>query len=306
MRAAIISNTSNTSNTSNMIFDFIKLARPHQYTKNLFIFLPAFFAFQLTNTELMLNALMAFLAFSFLASAVYVLNDWVDRAEDAAHPTKCKRPIASGRINPMQAAGFLIVLLLVGLSLAYSLGNSVLYLVLGYLILNIAYSFKLKHVPIIDIVVISIGFVVRLFVGSEATDVELSHWIIVMTFLLAIFLSLAKRRDDVLIYLKTDQKMRKVIDGYNLKFLDAAMMMTSTIVILAYILWTLTPDVITRIGSEDLYLTSVFVVLGVLRYMQLAFVEERSGNPSKIVLKDRFIQSVLIGWFGMFLWVLYF
>jgi 4-hydroxybenzoate polyprenyltransferase len=236
-----------------MTVDLIKLARPHQYTKNLFIFIPAFFAFQLTNPAMLVNALMAFVAFSLLASAVYVFNDWIDRFEDAQHPTKRNRPIASGRLKAPQAFSFLILLLISGAVSAYLVSVEVFILVLFYLILNLAYTLKLKHIAIIDIVVIASGFVIRLLVGAEATQVELSHWIIVMTFLLALFLSLAKRRDDVLIYLKTDQKKRKVIDGYNLKFLDSAMMMTASITIVAYILWSISPEVAQRLNTDNLY-----------------------------------------------------
>ena len=288
-----------------MIVDLIKLARPHQYTKNLFIFIPAFFAFQLTEPGLVANAAIAFIAFSLLASAVYVFNDWIDRFEDAQHPEKRHRAIASGRVKAPVAFGFLALLLLGGGSAAYLLSVEVFTLVLAYLVLNLAYTLKLKHIAIIDIVVIASGFVIRLLVGAEATQVELSHWIIVMTFLLALFLSLAKRRDDVLIYLNTDQKMRKVIDGYNLKFLDSAMMMTASITIVAYILWSISPEVALRLNTDNLYLTAGFVVLGILRYMQIALVEEKSGNPSKVLLKDRFIQLTLIGWVSVFVWVLY-
>lgn len=288
-----------------MIADYIKLARPHQYTKNLFIFIPAFFAFQLTQLGLVLNAFIAFISVSLLASAVYVFNDWIDRFEDAQHPEKHHRPIASGRIKAPTAFGFLALLLLGGGTVAFSLSLEVLSLVLAYVVLNLAYTLKLKHVAIIDIVVIATGFVIRLFVGAEATQVELSHWIIIMTFLLALFLSLAKRRDDVLIYLNTEKKMRKVIDGYNVKFLDSAMMMTGSITIVAYILWSVSPEVAQRLNTEYLYLNAGFVVLGILRFMQIALVEEKSGNPSKVLLRDQFIQLTLAGWVGVFIWVLY-
>lgn len=288
-----------------MIRDLIRLARPHQYTKNLFIFLPAFFAFQLAQPETLVSASLAFLAFSLVASAVYVLNDWVDRYDDAQHPEKSHRPIASGQIKTKTAFIFLSLLMIVGGGLAYQLSFEVFSLLLTYLVLNLAYSLKLKHLAIIDVVIISSGFVIRLFVGAAATSVTLSHWIIVMTFLLALFLSLAKRRDDVLIYLRTDRKMRKVVDGYNLKFLDSAMMMTASITILAYILWSISPDVAQRLGTENLYLSAVFVILGVLRYMQIAFVEEKSGNPTKVLLRDHFIQLTLVGWIGVFIWMLY-
>ena len=288
-----------------MITDLIKLARPHQYTKNLFIFIPAFFAFQLTQPGLILVAFIAFTAFCFIASAVYVFNDWIDRDEDAKHLEKRHRPIASGCIKAPVAFGFLAILFLGGVAAAFSISLDVFSLVLTYFVLNLAYTLKLKHIAIVDIVIIATGFVIRLFVGAEATQVVSSHWIILMTFLLALFLSLAKRRDDVLIYLNTDHKMRTVVDGYNLKFLDSAMMMTGSITIVAYILWSISPEVVQRLNTEYLYLSAGFVVLGVLRYMQIALVEEKSGNPSKVMLTDRFIQLTLVGWVVVLVWVLY-
>lgn len=288
-----------------MLRDLLKLSRPHQYSKNFFVFIPAFFAFQLTDIELMFKAGMSFISFSLVASAVYIFNDWIDRHEDALHPEKSSRPLVSGHIKAPIAFSFLAILLLSGCMVSYSVSTNVFLLVITYLLLNLAYTIKLKHISIIDIAIISTGFVIRLLVGAEATQVDLSHWIIVMTFLLALFLSLAKRRDDVLIYLNTNQKMRKVIDGYNLKFLDAAMIMTSSIVVVAYILWSISPEVAERLDTKHAYLSSIFVVLGVLRYMQIAFVEEKSGNPSKVLLRDRFIQLTLISWASIFMWILY-
>lgn len=289
-----------------MIKDIVILARPHQYVKNLFVFLPAFFAFKIHQPDLLWKALTAFCAFCMVASAVYILNDWRDRFEDAKHPEKCHRPLASGRIKGPTASVLFTFFLGGGVGLALCSSVTVLYLISIYVALNIAYSFKLKHIPIIDITIISIGFVIRLFVGAEATQIELVNWIIVMTFLLALFLSLAKRRDDVLLFLKTNQKTRKVIDGYNLKFLDASMVMTAAIVILAYILWSISPNVMAKYANSNIYLTSVFVVLGILRYMQITFVEEKSGSPTKVLLHDVFIRLTLISWLGSFVWILYF
>ncbi|CRM72204.1 decaprenyl-phosphate phosphoribosyltransferase [Pseudomonas sp. 8 R 14] len=288
-----------------MFKDLLRLARPYQYSKNLFIFIPAFFDFQLTNANLMLEALTAFVGFSLIASAVYIFNDWIDRHEDALHPEKKNRPLAAGRIKTRLAFVMLALLMVGGVSAALLVSPGVFFLILTYLAVNFAYTLKLKHIAIIDIVIIASGFVIRLLVGAEATQVSLSHWIIVMTFLLALFLSLAKRRDDVMIYLKTDKKMRKVIDGYNLKFLDAAMVMSASIVVVAYILWSISPDVAERLNTQNIYLSAVFVVLGIMRYMQIAFVEEKSGNPSKVLLKDRFIQLTLLGWVSVFVWFIY-
>lgn len=220
-------------------------------------------------------------------------------------PKKKDRPLASGAIVPRVAFIWMGLLVAAATILIAWVSLQALALLLFYLVLNAAYSVWLKHVPIVDIVAISSGFVIRLLVGSAVTEVVLSHWIIVMTFLLALFLSLAKRRDDVLIFLSTEQKTRKAVDGYNLAFLNQAITMTASVVVLAYVLWSISPEVAGRLKSENLYLTSIFVVLGVLRYMQIAFVEEKSGNPSKVLLKDRFIQLVLLGWLGSFVWILY-
>jgi decaprenyl-phosphate phosphoribosyltransferase len=288
-----------------MLYNLLKLARPHQYAKNVFIFLPAFFAFKITDYNIFLNAFLAFLSFSLTASSVYVLNDWIDRYDDAKHPEKKNRPIASGKINAKTALFFSLILLSIGLLTSSLVSLNVLFLIILYVLLNVAYSFKLKHISIVDITIISTGFVIRLFVGSMATNVALSHWIIVMTFMLAIFLSLAKRRDDVIIYLETEKKMRKVLDGYSIKFLDFAMMMNASVVLVAYILWSISPEVVAKLHTNNLYLSSIFVFLGILRYMQIAFIEEKSGNPSKILFSDPFIRVTILLWISFCIYFLY-
>ena len=283
----------------------IKLIRPHQYIKNLFIFLPLFFALKITDTSLLLNAIIAFIAFSLTASAIYTLNDYHDIEEDRQHPKKKDRPLASGAISKSQAITIMSVLFISGFTLMASLSLKAAGILTAYVVMNIAYSFYLKHVAILDVVIIAIGFVLRLFIGSAVTDIPLSMWIVIMTFLLALFMALAKRRDDVLIYLDTGKKMRKVIDGYNLQFLDTAMAIMASVVIVAYTIYTTSPEVVARVNSEYLYLTALFVILGIMRYLQVAFVLKDSGSPTKIVLKDRFMQLTLIGWVLTFTWILY-
>lgn len=189
-----------------MIKPLLELMRPYQYTKNLFIFLPPFFAFKLDEPQWFLNALIAFVAFCLAASAVYVFNDWKDTKEDRLHPEKKRRPLASGKVKPATAWMLMIALLIAGGALMASVSMQAFNVLVVYLLLNTAYTLKLKHVAIVDISIISVGFVLRLLVGSAVTGVVLSHWIIVMTFLLALFLSLAKRRDDVLIFWKPRKK----------------------------------------------------------------------------------------------------
>jgi len=285
--------------------DIIKLMRPHQYLKNSFIFLPLFFALEITNQELLGNTIIAFISFSLSASAIYILNDYFDIEEDREHPKKKYRPLASGDIDRNQAIIIMGILLSIGIFLMSILSLKATTILIVYIILNIAYTLWLKHIAILDVTIIAIGFVLRIFVGSAVTDIKLSMWIVIMTFLLALFMALAKRRDDVLIFMNTGTKMRKVIDGYNLRFVDSAMMIMASVVIVAYTLYTTSPEVIARVGSEYLYITTLFVILGIMRYMQITFVFEDSSSPTNIILRDRFIQMTLIAWILSFVWILY-
>ncbi|MDR0798190.1 MAG: UbiA prenyltransferase family protein [Dysgonamonadaceae bacterium] len=286
---------------------YIQLLRPHQWVKNTFVFLPLFFSGQFYNRHLLYVSIVAFIAYSFVSSAIYCFNDIYDADMDRLHPTKRKRPIASGAIS--KKAGFILMALclVIGFSLLYFLKMPVsLMLLLGfYFVMNIAYCVKLKQISIIDVLILSFGFVLRILAGGLATDVWISEWIIVMTFLLALFLAFAKRRDDFMIYEHTGIVARKNIVTYNAEFLNAALIMTSTITIVAYILYAVSPEVTSRFGSHYVYITALFVLAGILRYLQLTFVLEKSGNPTQILLKDPFIQISILGWIGTFAFIMY-
>ena len=284
---------------------FVKLMRPQQYVKNLFILLPLFFAGKFFQVELLIQAIVAAIAFSFLSSSVYVMNDYFDIEQDKLHPSKKYRPLASGAVFQRSAWLLTICLVLIAFVTVGYLDSSLLIIFSGYWLMNLAYSFKLKHIPIIDIHIIAIGFVLRLLIGALVTGVDLSMWIVIMTFLLSLFIALAKRRDDVLIYLQSNQKMRPVIAGYSLPFIDNCMMIMAAVVTVSYLQYTTSTQVIERLGASYLYASSVFVILGIMRYLQIALVEQKSGSPTQIILKDRFIQFVLLGWTGFFVWVLY-
>lgn len=291
--------------TKTFIKNIISLIRPHQYIKNLAIFLPLFFANEILNINLILKAGIAFIGFSLCASGVYILNDYLDREKDRLHPKKKKRPLAAGTVSIKSAFFIMTLLFLAGGALMVLLSIEAAEILCIYIILNIAYSFLLKKVAILDVTIIAIGFVLRLFVGSEATIVPLYKWIVLMTFLLALLMALGKRRDDVLVFLNTGQKMRKVVDGYNLPFLDGAMIIMASVVLVAYILYTTSVEIIQKFQSDYLYLTTIFVVLGILRYLQVAFVEKESGEPTKIALKDTFLHLTILGWVGAYIWILY-
>lgn len=284
---------------------YILLLRPHQYVKNLFIFMPLFFGLKFNQTGLIVASTAVFAAFCLIASAVYIFNDVKDAASDRLHPEKRNRPIASGAASSGAALGLSAALMAGGFALASFAGADTVKIALLYVLLNIAYTLWVKNIAILDVAFISAGFVMRLFAGSAATGVPLSEWIIVTTFLLSLFLSLAKRRDDVLIFFRDGQVTRKSVDGYSLDFLNAAMGITATVVIIAYLMYTLSPEVQGRLHSDKLYLTNVFVLLGIFRYLQLTYLEEKSGNPTKVALTDTFIQSVIAGWLFSFVWILY-
>jgi 4-hydroxybenzoate polyprenyltransferase len=251
------------------------------------------------------DLLITFFAFSFLASAVYVFNDMLDIENDKVHATKCKRPLASGAITKSEGSILIIILLCLSFALFFTLNNTiVLIIALIYLLQNILYTIKLKNIAILDVMLIAIGFVWRILIGGAATGTQLSHWIILMTLVLALFLALAKRRDDVFNFENTGQKARKNIQGYNMEFLNVAITIMSTIVIVCYIMYTVSPEITARFGKNT-YLTSFFVILGVLRYLQLTFVWLISGSPTAILLKNLFLQLILIGWIVSFFLIIY-
>ncbi|OPZ60104.1 MAG: Decaprenyl-phosphate phosphoribosyltransferase [Deltaproteobacteria bacterium ADurb.Bin510] len=282
----------------------IKLLRPHQWLKNGFVFAPIFFGFKLFDSHLLSRTLVAFAAFCLAASAMYVLNDLRDIEADREHPTKRNRPLASGAISRKAAQVILTVLLLAGIATAASLNLTCLGLTLGYIALNTAYSLKLKHLALIDIFCIATGFVLRILMGGFATGIALSHWIVSVTFLLALFLALAKRRDDVKLFLNGSD-VRTAIEDYNLKLIDTALAIIAAVTLVAYIMYTVSPEVIAGFGTDYVYLTTVFVLLGLLRYLQLVYVFEEGAAPTMVLIKDRFLQLTIIGWIASFLIIIY-
>jgi decaprenyl-phosphate phosphoribosyltransferase len=281
---------------------FLQLARPDQYVKNGFVFLPLIFGHQLFHADAVAVVLVAFAGFCLASSAVYVFNDLLDVEEDRIHPVKCHRPLASGRISPRQAAWFGALLAIGSLGVGFCLLNwTYIGILIAYLLLNIAYSLRLKHMAIIDVVSVSTGFVLRVFAGGVVIGILPTHWLVLMTFLVALFISLAKRRDDLLLLARSGNSTRRSLDGYNLEFVSGAMMIMAAVTIVSYILYTLSPDVIQKHSSRHLYLTSFWVIIGLLRYMQITFVSEKSGAPTQVLLKDPFLQVVVVLWLISFL-----
>lgn len=283
------------------------LLRPHQWLKNLFIFLPLFFDRRLLDWAYLYPTLIAFVAYNFAASAIYCFNDIWDKSADKLHPKKCKRPIASGAISVKNGYVIMIFCLAISLIILSSCERRyALFAIVGfYLVMNIAYCVFLKRIALVDIFIIAVGFVLRIWVGGVVTEIYLSHWIVLMTFLLALFLAFAKRRDDVVIYEDTGVRARKNINRYNLPFMNQAISIVASVTMVCYIMYTVSEEVISRIHSPYLYLTSAFVLLGLLRYLQLTIVDVKSGSPTKVLLKDRFVQMCVLFWIVAFFLILY-
>lgn len=283
--------------------------RPHQWVKNCFVFLPLFFNGNFNNLGLFLNALVAFVSFCLVASSIYCFNDIYDVEADKRHPIKRFRPIASGKVSVFQAYCLMGILFVGSILIAYiGLPNNSLEtttVLALYFLMNIAYCVRLKNIALLDVFVIAVGFVLRILVGGIACEIMLSHWIVLMTFLLALFLAFAKRRDDVVLYQETGTLPRKNINRYNLDFMNQAITVISAVTMVAYVMYTVSDEVMERFGSHYVYLTTVFVLAGILRYMQITIVDVKSGSPTKVLMKDHFIQLCILGWLLAFLILIY-
>ncbi len=277
---------------------YIKLLRPKDWAKNLFLFVPSFFAKHIFTSSKIVLLVAGFAAFCCIASSIYIINDYRDIENDRKHPTKSKRPLASGQVKPSHAILICILLIIIGCGLGYIANPGLAFLlVLGvYFTVNIAYSFGLKNVAILDMLLLASGFVFRVKGGAIIAHVDSSEWLIIMTYLLALFMAIGKRRDDVLLKEASGTDMRKSVSSYSLEYLNVMLGLFSAIIIVAYISYTQSPKTINRLGTYRLYYSSVFVIAGIMRYMQVVFVKKNSGSPTDILYKDRFIQITILLW----------
>lgn len=288
--------------------NLFQLIRPKQWVKNVFVLLPMFFGGSLLVGQNILAATITFLSFSFAASSIYCFNDLIDVEADRRHPVKCKRPVASGAVSIQQAYVLMGVMILMSMLVLLLMPCQMLQvgaIILFYWLLNLAYCARLKEYAIVDVCIVAFGFVLRLLAGGMATETPLSRWIVLMTFLLTLFLSFAKRRDDVVRMNQTGEAPRKNTSRYNLTFINQVITFTASVTLVCYIMYTVSPEVIARFGTDQLYLTSVFVLLGLLRYIQLTVVDEQSEDPTKLLLRDRMMQAIVVFWLAAFIVIIY-
>jgi len=286
---------------------FIKLLRPKDWAKNLFLFLPVFFGGEIFDIPRLKLLFAAFFAFCFVASTVYIINDYRDIEDDKKHPKKRLRPLASGAVKPNAALVIAAFLLITGFVLAYFADTRFRFIsILGfYFLLNMGYSFGLKNIAILDILIVAIGFSLRVKAGGVVTDIDVSVWLNIMILLLALFMAIAKRRDDIILKMETGTDMRKAIKGYNVDFLNTILAMFSAIIIMTYIMYCTSPRTVEGLHTHHLYYTGIFVIAGLMRYLQITLVQNKAGSPTEILYKDRFIQVTLVLWIAAFYTLLY-
>lgn len=265
---------------------YFLLLRPYAWIKNLFIFVPIFFARSVFNTEKLALLCISFVVFSCIASSVYIINDLIDKERDQTHDKKKLRPIASGAITATEAVIILLSLVGSGFTLGFMYVPQILPYVLAYLILNIAYSLHLKHIAIIDIVVISVFYLIRLVVGGVTNDVYVSDWLILCTIFITLFLIIGKRIAEF------NQKInRRVLNDYTGEFLHGIMLISATLSIISYSLY-----VVLVLQSKYAVYSVFFVILGIMRYTYVVITTHKSEYPEHVILKDKTILASIIAW----------
>lgn len=275
----------------NNIKYIIKLIRPKHWIKNLFIFGSIIFSNNFFNFAILKNNILTFIAFCFISSTVYVMNDIVDVEKDKKHPEKCKRPIASGKVSVSTAILIGILLFIASLTIAFNVNISVFIIIIIYFIDNVAYSFKLKNLVIIDVFSIAFGFILRVLAGSFATGVIASNWIILCTLFLSLFLGFSKRRNEIISLGKDACNHRKNLSKYNTIFLDKIINISLTCTIIFYSIYC-----VLGTNSNLFIWTSIFVIWATIRYYYLIYSKNKTENPTDLIVKDKQLMCLISSW----------
>jgi 4-hydroxybenzoate polyprenyltransferase len=260
--------------------------RPKQWTKNLALFAPLIFALRLTHGTEVLHATLGVISFCLLAGSVYIFNDLADREKDRLHPEKRKRPIASGALPPAAAIVWGVCTITAGLFLANYVSRGLLYVDVTYLGMQLAYTMGLKQLAILDVMMIAVGFVLRVVAGAEAIDVPVSNWLYLCTLCLALFLGFCKRRHELLLLEGDATAHRANLADYSPALLDQVIGITTAMTLVSYALYTMSSDTIAKFGTDNLKLTIPFVFYGVFRYLYLVYKKSQGGSPERILLSD--------------------
>ncbi len=284
--------------------DLLRLLRPQQWIKNGFVFLGLLFGHAWNDPDKVMLACAAFVAFCLLSSCVYVMNDILDREQDRQHPRKRARPLASGAVGVGAAVALMALCGVAGLALAFTRGGEQPLIFVGYLALNTAYSFGLKHVVILDVFIIAAGFMLRILAGTLGIGIAPSHWLLLCGLLLTLFLGFAKRRAELNLLAEDSSGHRQVLEHYSAELLDQMITVAATGTLVAYSLYTVSPETVALHGTAHLIYTVPFVLYGMFRYLFLLHKRGGGGDPASELVRDPHLIAALVGWLGTTLWLL--
>lgn len=268
--------------------------RPHQWVKNAFVFAALIFSRNLTEPAIAFRSLLAFAAFCLVSSCIYLVNDIADYERDRVHPKKSKRPIAAGKVARKTAGIMAAIIGPIGIGLAFWLNAATGVTISIYAIMNLSYSFKLKHAVLLDVFTIALGFLLRVSVGAFAIEVGISPWLLICTFFIALFLAVCKRRHELVSLGDEAASHRGILAKYSVPFIDKMVSSLAAMTVMSYALYTIDPRVIARLGTDGLVVTVPLVLFGVFRYLFLVHIEGKGGSPTEIVLTDRGVQAIVL------------
>lgn len=270
-----------------MLIYIIRSLRLNQWNKNLLLFAALVFSHNVTSFHFWLKTVVAFAAFCLLSGAVYLVNDVIDIDNDRLHPLKRQRPLASGQLSSNHAILVAVALFIASLTLSFGLSLKFSLVCAGYAILILTYSFSLKKIAVLDVIVIALGFVLRAVAGAVVIQVEISPWLLLCTMFLALFLVLSKRRHELVLLNGNAHNHRKSLSDYNTLLLDQMIAVVTAATVLAYSFYTMAPRTHAVVGTTRLYMTIPFVVFGIFRYLYLVYHKNQGGNPEILIFSDK-------------------
>ena len=284
----------------------LRALRPQQWVKNTFVFAALVFSRNLMHPDLLLRTCITFAAFCAVASAIYLINDVADFERDRVHPEKRLRPIAAGEVSRRAALSGAAVIAPLGLTLAFWLNTATGAVLTTYAVLNLAYSLRLKHYVLLDVFIIAFGFLLRVTAGAFAIDVDISVWLLVCTFFIALFLGLCKRRNELVSLGDDAVSHRGALVHYNLQFVDKMVSALASMTVMSYALYTIDTRTVEKVGTNALVLTLPLVLFGIFRYLHLVHLHQKGGSPTDVVLTDRGMQVVLALYLTIAVTLIYF
>ena len=275
-----------------MIKNILKLIRVKQWIKNAFVLAPLLFSLKFTEMGAVVQSALAFAAFCFIASAVYVMNDILDRKKDALHPKKKNRPIASGKIQPVTGGGIACLLIVATAICLFILGSAKTAMtIMIYVILNILYSYKLKQMVLVDVLVIAVGFILRVYAGAYAIGVPVSSFIFMTTLFLSLFLGFTKRKAELI---RSGSEGREVLEKYSKEMVNQYIVISVALTIMCYALYTLEPSTIARFSTNRLIYSVIFVIYGMFRYIYILDKDENVEDPTESLYRDKGLMGACI------------